>query len=389
MSDLCLLAISLSQAPGQRTDRPIVPPSSHLQASRPASRSTSPKKVVAQPRVQQELAPQPEFSRSPDVPMKSPAALPSKATPNQPAGAKLKTLPLKTASRQPAGSKTTSPKIAIATTTQARLSPRSGIQLYHQRLTSLRHGRLYTRLPVDSFYDVWRSAQGQPTYQQWRRLLALEARAVSRRQTPRQQTPRQQTPRQQNTRRVMVMVGDSLSQWYPSDYLPSQDIWLNQGISGDTTRGILQRLDDFSTARPDRIYVMAGVNDVKRGASDREILQNLSKIITRLQRHHPQAEIIVQSILPTRSPMIPNDRIEVLNQHLAQLTAQQGVAFLDLYSQFVDRDGYLQQRLSTDGIHLNLQGYQVWQTALSQAEPAIVSLSSPISNPARKPPAKG
>ncbi|MGI0493104.1 GDSL-type esterase/lipase family protein [Alkalinema pantanalense CENA528] len=356
MSDLCLLAISLSQAPGQRTDSPIVPPSTYLQSSRQTPRPTSQKKIVVQPRVPHELAQKPEFSRSSDSPMRSTSGLPTKATPKGPTAAKLKTASLKT----------TSKRIAIAPNPQTRISPRSGIQLYRQRLTSLRQGRLYTRLPVDSFYEAWRSAQGQPTYQQWRRLLSLEARAVSRRQ---------------DKRPLMVMVGDSLSQWYPSDYLPSRDIWLNQGISGDTTRGILQRLDDFATARPDRIYVMAGVNDLKRGASDREILQNLAKIIARLQRQHPQAEIVVQSILPTRSSMIPNDRIETLNQQLAQLTTRQGAAFLDLYREFVDRDGYLQQQLSTDGIHLNLQGYQVWQTALSQAKPAIASL-------VRKPQAK-
>lgn len=350
MSDLCLLAISLSQAPGQRTDSPIVPPSTYLQSARSFSRAMPQKKIVAQPLIHRAISQKPEFSAPKVDTADSTATTDSAPSPASTGLSKTKTL-----SRLG----TTNQKVAIAPSIKTRLSPRSGIQLYQQRLASLRQGRLYTRLPVDSFYEAWRSAQGQPTYQQWRRLLALEARAVSRRQGQRQ---------------LMVMVGDSLSQWYPSDYLPSRDIWLNQGISGDTTRGILQRLDDFATARPDRIYVMAGVNDLKRGASDREILQNLAKIVARLQRQHPQAQIVVQSILPTRSSMIPNDRIENLNQQLAQLTTRQGATFLDLYREFVDRDGYLQQQLSTDGIHLNLQGYQVWQTALSQAKPAIASL---------------
>ncbi|NJM45007.1 MAG: hypothetical protein HC860_01655 [Alkalinema sp. RU_4_3] len=50
--------------------------------------------------------------------------------------------------------------------------PRSGIQQYYQRLTALKAGRLYTRLPANSYQEVWSQAQGQPTYEQWRKLLA-------------------------------------------------------------------------------------------------------------------------------------------------------------------------------------------------------------------------
>ncbi|MCA1991680.1 MAG: acylhydrolase, partial [Coleofasciculus sp. S288] len=60
------------------------------------------------------------------------------------------------------------------------LSPTSGSQLYQQRLTALKAGKLYTRLPADSFQSVW--AKGtvplqQPTHEQWIRLLEQEAKA--------------------------------------------------------------------------------------------------------------------------------------------------------------------------------------------------------------------
>lgn len=231
--------------------------------------------------------------------------------------------------------------------------PRSGIQLYWQRMTALQNGHLYTRLPIDSFYDVWQTVTGHPSYEQWRRLLTLEARAVGR---------------GQKSRAVSVLVGDSLSQWFPSDRLPNGRIWLNQGISGDTTAGILRRLQDFASVRPARIYVMAGVNDLKNGRSDREILQNLTQIVRTLRQRHPKAQIVLQSILPTRSRLIPNARIARLNRSLATIAQRQGITYLNLSRQFQAADGYLRSELTTDGIHLNPRGYALWQTAIAQIE---------------------
>ncbi|MGI0487019.1 GDSL-type esterase/lipase family protein [Pantanalinema rosaneae CENA516] len=232
-------------------------------------------------------------------------------------------------------------------------SPRSGSQLFYQRLAALQSGRLYTRLPLDSFRAAWAGATRQPTYEEWRWLMTREAAVVAR---------------GQGDNRLGVLVGDSLSLWFPSDRLPSYQLWLNQGLSGDTTDGILRRLPDFANTRPDVIYVMAGVNDLKHGRSDSEILGNLRQMIYRLQQTHPQADIIVQSILPTRSDRIPGERIGWLNQQLATIVGQSGATYLDVYSAMADEAGYMRPEMTTDGIHLSPQGYATWQTAILQQE---------------------
>ncbi|XHX78133.1 MAG: GDSL-type esterase/lipase family protein [Stenomitos frigidus ULC029] len=231
--------------------------------------------------------------------------------------------------------------------------PRSGGQLYWQRFAAIRSGRLYTRLPIDSFREIWQQTTSNPTDRQWRQLLAMEARAATR---------------GQGDRRLSIMVGDSLSLWFPSDRLPANQLWLNQAISGENTSAILRRLSTFAGARPQAIYVMAGVNDLKQGATDNEILWNLRQIVRRLKRAHPQAQIVVQSILPTRTAAVPGDRVSWLNQRLAAIAQEDGAAFLDLYTAFADLDGGLRDDLTTDGLHLNASGYQTWQTALTQAD---------------------
>ncbi|HEY9806093.1 MAG TPA: GDSL-type esterase/lipase family protein [Candidatus Obscuribacterales bacterium] len=240
---------------------------------------------------------------------------------------------------------------------QARtVAPRSGSQLYRQRLEALRAGTLYTRIASNSFYAAWSQAQAKPSYNQWKQLLALEARAVAR---------------GQGDNRLSVVVGDSLSLWFPAQRLPEGQLWLNQGISGDTTGGILQRLSAFAQTRPDTIYVMAGINDLRRGHSDQLILSNLRQIMRQLHQKHAGAEVVVQSILPTRYAAIPSSRIRNLNQRIAAIAQQEGVSYLDLYPYFTDTQDHLNRALTTDGLHLNPRGYQVWQVALQQAESQI------------------
>lgn len=241
--------------------------------------------------------------------------------------------------------------------------PASGSQLYLQRLLALRSGRIYTRLPVYSFRDRWAQARRQPTYQQWRRLLQLEANAVAR---------------GQGNNRLAILLGDSLSLWFPSDRLPNHQLWLNQGISGDTTRHILRRLPDFARTRPNTIYLMAGVNDLKMGFSNQEILSNFHHILYRLRRQHPQARIVVQSILPTRTPQISNQRIAWLNQNIAAIARQHQALYVDLHREMADYDGRIQPHLTTDGLHLNAYGYQTWERQLHQTELTLATRATPL-----------
>jgi lysophospholipase L1-like esterase len=241
----------------------------------------------------------------------------------------------------------------------------SGSHLYLLRVAALRAGKLYTRLPANSFQSVWAKGafpeallQQQPTHEQWIHLLALEAQAVAK---------------GQGDNRLAILVGDSLSMWFPSERLPGIQLWLNQGISGENTGQVLKRLSAFSQTRPETIYVMVGINDLRQGASDRVILDNLRQIMRRLRLNHPQAKVIVQSILPTRVTTIPNERIRDLNQQIAVMALQEGTSYLNLQTWFTDEQNQLRQDLTTDGIHLTRRGYEVWQEALKYAEAVLAT----------------
>jgi lysophospholipase L1-like esterase len=196
-------------------------------------------------------------------------------------------------------------------------------------------------------------------YQTWVNILQQEAEVAA----------------QKKPRNLTVMAGDSLSLWFPSELLPDNKTWLNQGISGEKTAGLLKRLNLFDKTTPQSIFVMIGINDLIAGVNDETILDNQRQILNYLRKKHPKAQIVVQSILPHQGSQatwegkekllaIPNSRIRNLNQQLRTIAAKEDVKYLNLHPLFADKQGNLRSNFTTDGLHLNPNGYLVWSSAL-------------------------
>lgn len=236
------------------------------------------------------------------------------------------------------------------------MPPKSGSEMFQHRLVALHTGQVYTEFDATVY---------QPTYKDWLSILEQEAILIQNQLVQ---------SSERNSTRLVVVLGDSLTQWFPPRLLPSKRLWLNQGISGDTTGGILKRLFIFSQIQPDAIYILAGINDLKNQISPATILDNHQQIIQTLEQNHPQTPILVQSIFPTSLPTkflsfnIPNPQIRDLNQQLAQVVRKSGATYLDFHPRFTDTQGNLRSELTTDGLHLSQNGYKLWQFALHQIE---------------------
>jgi lysophospholipase L1-like esterase len=173
---------------------------------------------------------------------------------------------------------------------------------------------------------------------------------------------------------LAILAGDSISLRFPPERLSEYQV-LNQGISGETTAGLLKRLNVFDQTQPDVIFVMIGINDLLRGRLDSEILDDQRRVIESLKAAHPQAKIVMQSVLPhaveqvtwegrDRLLAIPNHRIKELNEAMEAIASTESVDFFNLYPLFVNSEGNLRRELSSDGLHLSTQGYEVWGIAL-------------------------
>lgn len=195
-------------------------------------------------------------------------------------------------------------------------------------------------------------------YQQWVELLRQEAQA------------------NRDAHHLTVLLGDSISLWFPQELLPGNRTWINQAISGEQSDMLLQRLDALDNTQVESIFLMIGINDLIAGKPESQVAENIEAAVRYLKRQHPKADIVVQSILPhgaeaatwegrDRLLLLPNDRIQAVNAALAAIAREQDVQYLNLYPLFADGNGNLRTDFTTDGLHLNERGYLVWRTAIA------------------------
>lgn len=171
----------------------------------------------------------------------------------------------------------------------------------------------------------------------------------------------------------ILMIGNSITQGGNWDELFGNPSVKNRGINSDVTDGILARLPRTLRACPDKVFLMAGINDLGNPPQRTEeyTLEHILKVVSQIHRHWPETRVYVQSILPV-NPVFPTfashtvftDQVVRINRALAQAAAEHDYVFIDLHSHFTDADGHLDRRYTNDGLHLCGQGYLLWRELL-------------------------
>lgn len=186
----------------------------------------------------------------------------------------------------------------------------------------------------------------------------------------RPENPRAELFRALETRGVdVVMIGDShtaLGVW--RELLPGVDV-VNRGIGGDTSEDILARLDAIVAIEPRRAYLQMGTNDFSRGRGFADVLTTYEIVLARLRA--ADIDVVVQSTPECVRAACGEavDVIRALNARLPALAAAHGAAFIDVAAALSDGDG-LRADFSSDNVHLNGAGYNVWSRLVAQFERA-------------------
>lgn len=157
----------------------------------------------------------------------------------------------------------------------------------------------------------------------------------------------------------VVFLGDSITEgglWH--EMFPGIPV-KNRGISGDTTEGVVARLDQITRGKPGKVFLLIGTNDLFHNEPIDTVVENISTIVNTIQDNSPETEIFVQSILPRADDY--KDRVEALNAGVKEAVTGKA-QWIDLYPLFLDpEDGSIRNDLSLDELHLVGKGYLLWQ----------------------------
>lgn len=166
----------------------------------------------------------------------------------------------------------------------------------------------------------------------------------------------------------ILMLGDSLIEYFDwQGRFPHARV-RNMGISGETVQELFERLPIIIAEYPQThaAFIMSGINNLAMEQPD--FMPQYRGIISQLRRAYPSIRIHIHALLPTLLPWIDQTAIVRVNARLAALASEFDLTFIDMHDKFLGLG--LRELLSEDGIHISAKGYEVWAREL---EPYIAA----------------
>ena len=168
------------------------------------------------------------------------------------------------------------------------------------------------------------------------------------------------------------------------------------GWGGDTTQNILWRLNngELDNVNPKIIVIMAGTNNVGKrspeGSEDPRIdgvTRGIKAILDLCRQKAPGATIVLMGITPRNDNPAVMPIINRINSNIATFADGKKIRYVNINDKLADKDGKLFDGMANrDGLHLDVNGYQVWADAL---KPIFTELLGPPAKEDHAPPPTG
>ncbi len=161
----------------------------------------------------------------------------------------------------------------------------------------------------------------------------------------------------------LVMFGDSITEWGPWHDAISISL-ANRGLGGDTTEGMLRRIEVTTVCKPKLVCMMAGINDLAQGYSVEEVTRNYEQMLGYWQERG--IDVWVQSTLYVGQRLSQlNPLVTELNNNLQKLCQEKQLRFIDV-NRILSPEGELPLSCSADDLHLNAFAYGQWISHLNE-----------------------
>jgi acetyl esterase/lipase len=168
---------------------------------------------------------------------------------------------------------------------------------------------------------------------------------------------------------AVVFFGDSITQGWGDDFrgkFPGMKL-ANRGISGDTTRGMLIRLDeDVLSLKPKAVVMLMGTNDLADKAEPKTIVGNIKLILDRFHEYDAKMPVVVCKVMPSSAEKDrAADKIKEINELLSEAVKDRpNVTLVDTWTLFANDQGDAKPKEFPDLLHPNDAGYAKWADAL-------------------------
>ncbi len=184
----------------------------------------------------------------------------------------------------------------------------------------------------------------------------------------------------------IVFFGNSITHFWGGEPQTSiatgQDSWKalmepygvrNFGYGWDRVENVLWRVyhDELAGYEAAQILILIGTNNINLNSAA-EILEGLQFLVEAIQVRQPKAEIILLGIYPRRKE---EEKVSELNRGLVNIAGATNVRYIDAGKVLADANGKIDERLFTDGLHPNAEGYRKLAAVITPFLKPVVKIS--------------
>lgn len=170
----------------------------------------------------------------------------------------------------------------------------------------------------------------------------------------------------------IVFLGNSITDGGEWSELFNNEKLKNRGISGDVISGIKERLYQVVDGKPEKIFLLVGINDVSHNLTAERILSEYEDLVKEIREKTPETRLYIQSIMPIDNgfnrykALIGKENVVTeINYGLPEIARKYGATYIDLWPALSDRaTGKLKKKFTNDGLHLTGAGYAAWVEAI-------------------------
>lgn len=136
----------------------------------------------------------------------------------------------------------------------------------------------------------------------------------------------------------------------------SKTVLLKNGAYGTQLEAMAQK-------QYGKVYIELGINEI--GGSVDSFVSLYGSMLDKIKAAQPNADIYIMAITPTSRAKIgtsfSKERVVMYNDALYKLAGERECYYLDVFTPFADREGYLPDSDTWDGVHFTKAKYLDWE----------------------------
>ena len=165
---------------------------------------------------------------------------------------------------------------------------------------------------------------------------------------------------------ILFVGSSSVRLWSTAKAFPGKPI-INRGFGGSELSDVIHFYDQVvKPYSPRKIFLYAGDNDIANGKSAEQVFEDYKAFVAMLREDLPDTELVFISIKPSKDRWAKWPVMASANRMVREYAAKlPGLEYADLAAPLLGNDGLPKDVYVDDDLHLNEEGYRLWQEALA------------------------